>query len=205
MPTVSPVLNLSFLNFLTVFSCFPFASIRTTWDSSNIGLLLNPVAPIAAISELPMIPQHLCHDTGTADIRRVSPRLPNVLAAVVITTILSWGLGFERNVEVDIAALHSELVQQAVTTINHTFRSIVQMTAKRAELIQELNLNRKVLDSHAKLDIRHAVERLALRIEQCKGDAADYRSQMRSYLFKRVRENQACLLFYQVNKIAALV
>ena len=136
-------------------------------------------------------------------LKRVSPRLPNVLAAVVITTILSWGLGFERNVVVDIAALHSEPVKQAVTKINHTIRSIAQMTAKRAALIQELNLNRTALDSHAKLDIRHAAERLALRIEQYKEDAADYRSQIRSYLFNSVRGNHGGLAFYQVNEIAA--
>ena len=33
-------------------------------------------------------------------LKRVSPRLPNVLAAVVVTTILSWSLGFEHNVVV---------------------------------------------------------------------------------------------------------
>src|SRR5210317_16384 len=51
-------------------------------------------------------------------LKRVSPRLPNVLVAVVITTALSWGLGFERNVVFDITALHSEQVKQALTTIN---------------------------------------------------------------------------------------
>jgi hypothetical protein len=125
-------------------------------------------------------------------------------AAVVITTILSWGLGFERNVVVDIAALHSEQVKQAVTKINLTIGSIAQMTAKRAELIHELNLNRTALDSHAKLDIRHAAERLALRIEQYKEDAADYRSQIRSFLFNRVRGNHGGLAFYQVNEIAGV-
>jgi anti-anti-sigma factor len=135
-------------------------------------------------------------------LKRFSAKLPNVLAAVVITTVLSWALGFEDNAAVDIADIHSEPVQQAITKINHTIGSITRMTEKRAELIQKLNVNRTALDSHAKLDIRHAAERLALRIDQYKEDAADYRQQIRSYLFKSVRKNDGALAFYPVNEIA---
>jgi len=135
-------------------------------------------------------------------LKRIAPKVPNVLVAVVITTALSWGLGFEDNVVVDIAAIRSEHVKQAVTKINHIIRSITQITEKRAELIQKLNVNRTALDSKAKLDIRHAAERLALRIEQYKEDAADYRKQIRSYLFEGVRENDGALVFYQVKEFA---
>jgi anti-anti-sigma factor len=135
-------------------------------------------------------------------LKRISAKLPNVLAAVVITTVLSWALGFEDNAAVDIADIHSEPVQQAITKINHTIGSITRMTEKRAELIQKLNVNRTALDSHAKLDMRHAAERLALRINQYKEDAADYRQQIRSYLFKSVRKNDGVLAFYPVNEIA---
>jgi len=134
-------------------------------------------------------------------LKRILPRLPNVLAAVVITTMLSWSLGFEHNVVVDIAAIHSEHVKQAVTKINDTIIAITRMTAKRAELIQKLNANRARLDSHAKLDIRHAAERLALRIDQSKEDTVDFRRQIRSYLFEGVRKDDGTLVFYQVNEI----
>jgi MFS superfamily sulfate permease-like transporter len=134
-------------------------------------------------------------------LKRVSPRLPNVLAAVAVTTILSWSIGFEHNVVVDIEAIRSENFKQTVAKINHTVKSITQMTANRAELIQKLNVNRSNQDPHAKLDIRHAAERLALRIEQAKEDAADFRKQIRSYLFAGVRENDGALAFYRVNEI----
>ncbi len=135
-------------------------------------------------------------------IKRVSPRLPNVLAAVAVTTILSWSLGFEHNVVVDIKAIRSENAKQALVKINHTIKSITQMTAAKAELIQKLNVNRNRLDPHAKLDTRHAAERLTLRIEQAKEDAADYRKQISSYLFTGIREKDGTLAFYGVNEIA---
>ena len=135
-------------------------------------------------------------------LKRMSPRLPNVLAAVAVTTILSWSLGFEHNVVVDIEAIRSENVKQALAKINHTIKSITQMTAARAELLQKLNVSRNRLDPHAKLDIRHAAERLALRIEQAKEDAADYRKQISSYLFAGIREDDGTLAFYGINEIA---
>ena len=48
-------------------------------------------------------------------LKRVSPRLPNVLVAVVVTTGLSWSFGFENNVPVSIEAIHSQHLKQAVT------------------------------------------------------------------------------------------
>jgi len=121
---------------------------------------------------------------------------------VVVTTGLSWGFGFENNVAVDIAAIRSEQFKQAVTKLNHTIGSITGMTEKRAELIQTLNVNRAVLDSHAILDTRHAAERMALRIEQHKADAADYCKQIRSFLFGGVRDKDGALAFYPINEIA---
>ena len=135
-------------------------------------------------------------------LKRVAPRLPNVLVAVVVTTGLSWGFGLENNVAVDIAAIQSEQVKQAVIKFNHTIGSITGMTEKRAELIQTLNLNRAALDSRAILDTRHAAERMALRITQYKKDAADYRKQIRSFLFGAVADKDGALAFYPINEIA---
>ncbi len=134
--------------------------------------------------------------------KRVLPRAPNVLAAVAATTVLSWSLGFENNIAVDIVAVHSEQVKQAVTKYNNTIGSITGMTEKRAELIQTLNVDRAALDSHVILDTRHAAERIALRIEQYKEDAADYRKQIRSFLFGAVRDKDGVLAFYPINKNA---
>jgi len=135
-------------------------------------------------------------------LKRISPRLPNVLAAVVITTVLSWGLGFEHNVVVKIAAIHSGRDKQVVAKFNHTINSITEMTEKRAKLIQKLNLKRGEMDSHAKLESRHAAERMALRIEQYKEDASDYRKQIRSFEFEAVRGKDGALAFFPIKEIA---
>ena len=38
-------------------------------------------------------------------LRRFFPKIPNVLIAVVITTLISWGLGFENNTTVDLSEI----------------------------------------------------------------------------------------------------
>jgi MFS superfamily sulfate permease-like transporter len=134
-------------------------------------------------------------------IKRVTPRFPNVLVAVVVTTGLSWSFGFENNVLVSIETIHSQHIKQAITKYNQTIGAITDITEERAELVQTLNKNRAALDAHAMLDTRHAAERLALRIEDYKQKAVDYRRQMRSFLFGGVRDKDGALAFHPISQI----
>jgi len=40
-------------------------------------------------------------------LRRISPKIPNVLVAVTVTTIISWAIGFQHNATVDISTIES--------------------------------------------------------------------------------------------------
>ena len=40
-------------------------------------------------------------------LKKINPRIPNVLVAVTITTLISWGMGFEKDVRVDVAKIAS--------------------------------------------------------------------------------------------------
>ena len=53
-------------------------------------------------------------------LRRVNRRIPNVLAAVVVTTALSWWLGFEKNETVALDQIESERVHELVEAFNGT-------------------------------------------------------------------------------------
>jgi MFS superfamily sulfate permease-like transporter len=135
-------------------------------------------------------------------LKRLSPRLPNVLAAVVITTILSWSLGFEHNVVVDISQIRSEQVRLTIKKFNRTLKSVAPLSEKRAILIQSLNVSKRSTETLAKLETRHAVERIAHQIEQLKTAVRNYRSQMRRFLLEGVRGNDGSLSFYSINEFA---
>jgi len=64
-------------------------------------------------------------------LRRVNPRLPNVLVAVAVTTLLSWALGFWRDETVSVADVHQDV--DLAEQIAHFNRAIT-----RAHTLEEL-------------------------------------------------------------------
>lgn len=129
-------------------------------------------------------------------LKRVAPRVPNVLVAVVIATGLSWALGFEHSSVVDISAIHSEKVIQTVNKFNHAVKSATLLADKRAQLIKNLNTTKGSQDTFVELDTRHATERIALQIAQFKNEAKNYRRQIRSFLLQGVRQTDGTFTFY---------
>jgi len=47
----------------------------------------------------------------------ISPKIPNVLVAVAVTTIISWAVGFQHNVAVDISAVQSPEAQELIESL----------------------------------------------------------------------------------------
>ena len=135
-------------------------------------------------------------------LKRVSPRLPNVLVAVFITTFLSWSLGFEHNIVVDIKAIRSEQVQLSIKNFNNSLESITELTEERARLIQRLNADDKLEDPLAKLVTRHTAERITLQIKQLKSRARSQRRQLRLSLLAGKTGSDGSLSFSPINELA---
>jgi MFS superfamily sulfate permease-like transporter len=135
-------------------------------------------------------------------LKRLSPRLPNVLAAVAITTMLSWSFGFEHNIVVNISDIRSESVEETIQKFNRTLESAAHLSDKRTKLIQSLNVGKGSTDALAELETRHAAERVALQIEQLKSETRNYRAQIRRFLLEGVRGNDGPLSFYPVNEFS---
>ena len=135
-------------------------------------------------------------------LKRTAPRLPSVLAAVVITTVLSWGLGFEHNAVVDISAIQSDQIKQTIKKFNQALRPVSRLIDERAQLIQNLNTDKDSMDSLKKLETKHAAERISLQISKFKTEAQNYRRQMRRILLEGIRKNDGSLLFYPITEIA---
>ena len=135
-------------------------------------------------------------------LKRIGPRLPNVLAAVAVTTILSWIIGFEHNAVVDVSAIHSEQVKQKIEKFNRALAPITLLTENRAQLIQDLKTGTDPGDTLAKLETRHAAERIALQIVKLKAEARNHRQQLRRFLLEGVKEDDDSLSFYAINESA---
>jgi MFS superfamily sulfate permease-like transporter len=134
-------------------------------------------------------------------LKRVSPRLPNVLAAVLITTVISWSIGFEYNREIRLNSIHSEKIQQAIKNFNQSLEFANSLAEQRTRLIQQLNTGNAPEDPLAKLVTRHTAERIALQIEQHKIKARSLRRQLRLSLLAEVDSSDGPSYFSPIEEM----
>jgi MFS superfamily sulfate permease-like transporter len=134
-------------------------------------------------------------------LKRLAPRIPNVIVAVVITTVLAWAFGFEHTSIADISTLNSTEMNPAITGFNRAVNSIALLSQKRSGLIKDLSNSGQTRDALKMLDTKYALERVNAQIQQFKDEAAIYREELRSFLFESVRQSAGSLRFYPAGAI----
>lgn len=133
-----------------------------------------------------------------AGMKRLNAKVPNILVAVVLTTMLSWGLAFERQQRVSVDAFAAPELREMVTAVNSAFAAIEQLTARRVAVTAEINntRQRRAADHRAVLlELRYQRDLLGMEIEQAKKRAQQQRSALRALRFVG-QESQAGLRFY---------
>ncbi|MCX7168950.1 MAG: SulP family inorganic anion transporter [Proteobacteria bacterium] len=121
-------------------------------------------------------------------IRKHAPRLPGVLIAVMLTTLVSWQIGFERNasarfdeiMEPEVRALLTEFVriEDRIAEIN------LQIAAKSAEL-KALRKERGEI-SHAAVTLNYEIELLRVQLKDREDENRRRNRAIRSFVFERV-------------------
>jgi MFS superfamily sulfate permease-like transporter len=131
-------------------------------------------------------------------LKRLAPRIPNVIVAVVITTGLSWAFGFERTMMADIATIDSADLGQKITRFNRAIDSIALLSEKRLGLLKSMKNSAQDPDALKILDTRYALERINIQIRQFKDQATACRKELRSLLFESVSHGGGSIRFYPV-------
>lgn len=138
-------------------------------------------------------------------LKRINPKIPNVLVAVVITTLISWGIGFEHNLEATTAQIRSPKIKAELESFNHTLEQIAALADERTLATKELEAAK---DSHA-----HKTQLLALEFEvnedtalisELKLKASAIRTRLRGYNFAAT-EHGDHLFFVTLTKEASPV
>ena len=123
-------------------------------------------------------------------LRRISPKIPNVLAAVAVTTIISYFSGFEHNTSVNLAAIQSSEVNKLVTTFNQAVNELPRLAEERTHASNALDDVRKAKDALAEIDVTHKLARLNAKIDRLKHEAHLYRSELSSCLFIGIKDSE---------------
>ncbi|MBP8829207.1 MAG: STAS domain-containing protein [Desulfobacter sp.] len=129
-------------------------------------------------------------------LKRLNPKMPFVLAAVAITTIISWATGFEHNETATITHIMDEKIQEDIQSFNITIQSIKDLSVDRTKLTSEIE-SRHDASTLEKLDLQYQATVLTARIDAAKAKASEIRTRLREIHFSAVEDTGKGIVFYK--------
>jgi SulP family sulfate permease len=131
-------------------------------------------------------------------LRRIDRRIPNVLVAVAVTTIISWATGYERNFKAPVESVSSKEAQQLVGQFNDAVNEINKLANDRAALSPRISEAEEQFGPHSRaaLDLKHDAVVMEMRVEELKEQVHRFRTALRELLFTGVKGADEKLLFY---------
>ncbi|MDX9964290.1 SulP family inorganic anion transporter [Desulfobacter postgatei] len=129
-------------------------------------------------------------------LKRLNPKMPFVLAAVAITTIISWATGFEHNETAAITHIMDEKIQEEIQSFNITIQSIKDLSVDRTKLTSEIE-SRHDASTLEKLDLQYQATVLTAKIDAAKAKASEIRTRLREIHFSAVEDTGKGIVFYK--------
>ncbi|WP_456387300.1 SulP family inorganic anion transporter [Desulfolithobacter sp.] len=140
-------------------------------------------------------------------LKKINPRIPNVLVAVMITTILSYLTGFNHDAAVDVSKIRHPELKEIIQDYNQTVEKIKAIGNERAALglkLDELKKELKESKGHGLpielIKLESEIEILTAMMAESKQHAHELRYQLRHLKFAGVEEGDQ-LVFYPKDKV----
>jgi anti-anti-sigma factor len=151
-------------------------------------------------THLPTLLYGVCAVIVMAVLKKINPRIPNVLVAVAIATVISYFTDYNNDARVDISAIHAPGVIEKITEFNDTAKEIDILGAERTALGQQVEEElKKLKNGHGKsvelIQLQSQTELLALKINEAKHHSHLLRTELRSIKFEGARENDSLVLY----------
>lgn len=133
----------------------------------------------------------------------LNPRIPYVLAAVALTTVVSWATGFQHDQKAPLAFINSPQIRQEVLDFNKEVVKITQLGGERADINKKAHeaLNKYGEEALQTLKYRQEAALDTAIIEQEKNQAHLLRERLRGYLFAGVAQPDGGYRFYLQDKV----
>ncbi len=129
-------------------------------------------------------------------LKKINPRIPNVLVAVALTTLLSWALGFQHDTTATIDAIAAPEVRSQIDKFNAATREIPLLAQARTDAMAKLEAAKAENNTMAVLDADHTVKIITAQMDFLKHEAHLFRAEIRSALFAGVPGPDRELTFY---------
>ncbi|MCF8033610.1 MAG: STAS domain-containing protein [Desulfarculaceae bacterium] len=133
-----------------------------------------------------------------AGLKRLNPKIPYVLVAVAVTTLISWAIGFQHDAQVSLEAIQSPQVRSQIQAYNQEVKRINALGQERADINVEA---RKAAETKGdqSLDVMKLHQQASMdtaKIELEKGKAHLLRETLRGYIFVGVEHPDGRMSFY---------
>jgi sulfate permease, SulP family len=136
-------------------------------------------------------------------LKRISPRIPNVLVAVAVTTIISAAVGFEHDAKVDIGLIESGQARELIGRFNAAQAAIPQLATERTTNTEAMDAARKIHDTMGSLKIEHEARVIAAKMEELELESHQCRDQVLNILFAGIPGPEGKMRFVPKNTLAA--
>ena len=133
-------------------------------------------------------------------LKRLAPKIPNVLVAVAVTTLISWAFGFQHDRVANLSAIESSEAQALVAEFNKAMENTVKLSQERTEVDKALEKANASRDIVGVLNAEHALSVLTFTIESNNHQAHLAREAIRRFLFKGVKQPDGSMKFYPAEK-----
>jgi sulfate permease, SulP family len=136
-------------------------------------------------------------------LKALNPRIPNVLVAVVLTTVISWAMGFQHDRTVDGATIVSSNTHALIDQFNKYVQGIADLGQQRTETSAKLAAAREKNAAVGIINAQHETDVITVNMNFLKNEARLSREKLRHLLFKGVPQSDGRTLFYPEDELPA--
>lgn len=136
-------------------------------------------------------------------LKKINRKIPNVLIAVVLTTLISWLTGFQKNYKVNIDDIYLIETQKNIYRYNHILLDIEKAIESKIEVKNELKQKESELGKRDRevIDILHRVSLIDLQISELKEEITHYRKEIRRTKLEAVKLSKNKKIFFCHGKV----
>jgi sulfate permease, SulP family len=133
--------------------------------------------------------------------KRLDSRVPGVLVAVVVTTLISWAFHFEHNISVNLSTIKQSETAQLIEDFNQRVQMIPSLSDQRALQKKKQISAKNENDVFAMLDARREVDGLTVQIDELKYQTYLIRKKIRSLLFVQTIQPDGRISFTEKSRV----
>ncbi|NOQ46426.1 MAG: STAS domain-containing protein [Desulfobulbaceae bacterium] len=160
-------------------------------------------------THMPTLVYGIAAVTIMVTLRKINPKIPNVLVAVIATTLISYFTGFNKDAVVDVSAIQLHGMEEKISEFNHAVALIQERGQERANLGKTIDKLRKAeKSSHGpsfeQIELQGKVNLLSAHLAHAKEEAHEARYNLRQMKFEAVKDGES-YTFYPKDAVPAAI